>query len=98
MSLLQGSFTKETYNFIDPTNQSHPIVENNGGGTSFVQTTWDKEQWNMGGGLRMRDNACQRENDAGMIVNVYTHSTALSTALKSTHISATSTNAFKDWN
>jgi len=25
MSLLQGSFTKETYNFIDPTNQSHPI-------------------------------------------------------------------------
>ena len=25
-SLLQGSFTKETYNFIDPTNPSHPIV------------------------------------------------------------------------
>jgi len=25
LSLLQGSFTKETYNFIDPTNQSHPI-------------------------------------------------------------------------
>ena len=25
MSLLQGSFTKETYIFIDPTNQSHPI-------------------------------------------------------------------------
>ena len=25
MSLLQGSFAKETYNFIDPTNQSHPI-------------------------------------------------------------------------
>jgi len=24
-SLLQGSFAKETYNFIDPTNQSHPI-------------------------------------------------------------------------
>ena len=23
-SLLQGSFAKETYNFIDPTNQSHP--------------------------------------------------------------------------
>ena len=26
LSLLQGSFAKETYNFIDPTNQSHPIV------------------------------------------------------------------------
>ena len=26
LSLLQGSFTKETYNFIDPTNQSHPIA------------------------------------------------------------------------
>jgi len=25
MSLLQGSFTKETYDFIDPTDQSHPI-------------------------------------------------------------------------
>jgi len=25
MSLLQGSCTKETYNLIDPTNQSHPI-------------------------------------------------------------------------
>jgi len=25
-SLLQGSFAKETYNFIDPTNQSHPIL------------------------------------------------------------------------
>jgi len=25
MSLLQDSFTKETYNFIDPTNRSHPI-------------------------------------------------------------------------
>jgi len=25
MSLLQGSFTKETYNLIDPTNCSHPI-------------------------------------------------------------------------
>jgi len=25
MSLLHGSFTKETYNLIDPTNQSHPI-------------------------------------------------------------------------
>ena len=24
-SLSQGSFAKETYNFIDPTNQSHPI-------------------------------------------------------------------------
>ena len=24
-SLLQGSFVKETYNFIDPTNRSHPI-------------------------------------------------------------------------
>ena len=24
LSLLQGSFAKETYNFIDPTNQSHP--------------------------------------------------------------------------
>jgi len=27
-SLLQGSFAKETYNIIDPTNQSHPIVDN----------------------------------------------------------------------
>jgi len=25
MSLLQGSVTKETYNFINSTNQSHPI-------------------------------------------------------------------------
>jgi len=25
-SLLKGSFAKETYNFIDPTNQSHPIA------------------------------------------------------------------------
>jgi len=25
-SLLQGSFTKETYNFKEPTNRSHPIV------------------------------------------------------------------------
>jgi len=25
LSLLQGSFAKETYDFIDPTNQSHPI-------------------------------------------------------------------------
>ena len=24
-SLLEGSFAKETYNFIDPTNQRHPI-------------------------------------------------------------------------
>jgi len=24
--LLQGSFAKETYNFIDPTDRSHPIV------------------------------------------------------------------------
>ena len=26
LSLLYGSFGKETYNFIDPTNQSHPIA------------------------------------------------------------------------
>jgi len=25
LALLWGSFAKETYNFIDPTNQSHPI-------------------------------------------------------------------------
>ena len=25
LSLFQGSFAKETYNFIDPTNQRHPI-------------------------------------------------------------------------
>ena len=25
LSLLEGSFAKETFNFIDPTNQSHPI-------------------------------------------------------------------------
>ena len=25
LSLLQGSFAKETYNLIDPANQSHPI-------------------------------------------------------------------------
>jgi len=25
LSLVSGSFAKETYNFIDPTNQSHPI-------------------------------------------------------------------------
>ena len=25
-SLLQGSFAKETYHFIDPTNRSHPIL------------------------------------------------------------------------
>jgi len=25
LSLLEGSFAKETYNLIDPTNQSHPI-------------------------------------------------------------------------
>jgi len=28
-SLLQASFAKETYNFIDPTNQSHPIPKCN---------------------------------------------------------------------
>jgi len=27
MALLQGSFTKGTYNLIDPTNRSHPVVE-----------------------------------------------------------------------
>ena len=27
LSLLQGSFAKETYDFIDPTNRSHPIHE-----------------------------------------------------------------------
>ena len=27
MSFLQGSFTKETYNLIDPTNQSHSIPQ-----------------------------------------------------------------------
>jgi len=27
LSLLFGSFAKETYNFIDPANQSHPIFE-----------------------------------------------------------------------
>jgi len=26
MSLLQGSFAKETYNFKEPTKRSHPIV------------------------------------------------------------------------
>jgi len=26
-SLLQGSFVKETYNFIHPTNQSQPIAD-----------------------------------------------------------------------
>ena len=26
-SLLQGSFAKETYNFIDPTSQSQPILD-----------------------------------------------------------------------
>jgi len=26
LSLLYGPFTKETCNFIDPTNQSHPII------------------------------------------------------------------------
>ena len=25
-SVLNGSFVKETYNFVDPTNRSHPIV------------------------------------------------------------------------
>ena len=28
-SLLQGSFAKETYNFKEPTNRSHPIVDLN---------------------------------------------------------------------
>jgi len=28
-SLLQGSFAKETYNFKEPTNRSHPIVASN---------------------------------------------------------------------
>ena len=27
-SVFQGTFAKETYNFIDPTNQSHPIFDN----------------------------------------------------------------------
>jgi len=27
LSLLEGSFAKETYDFIDPTHQSHPIFE-----------------------------------------------------------------------
>ena len=26
LSLLSGSFAKETYNFIDPTDRSHPIA------------------------------------------------------------------------
>ena len=26
VSLLQGSFAKQTYNFIDPSNQSHPVL------------------------------------------------------------------------
>ena len=26
LALLKGSFAQETYNFIDPTNQSHPIL------------------------------------------------------------------------
>ena len=33
-SLLQGSFTKETYNFKEPTNRSHPILE-----VEFVQSS-----------------------------------------------------------
>jgi len=28
-SLLQGSFAKETYNFKEPTNRSHPIAREN---------------------------------------------------------------------
>ena len=28
-TLLQGSFAKETYDFKEPTNQRHPISENN---------------------------------------------------------------------
>jgi len=34
-SLLYGSFAKETYNFIDPTNCSHPIP---GGPVAMQQT------------------------------------------------------------
>jgi len=29
LSLLQGPFAKETYDFIDPTNRSHPILDGN---------------------------------------------------------------------
>jgi len=36
MSLLQGSFTKETNNLIDPTNQSHPIQGKGEGGQERI--------------------------------------------------------------
>jgi len=43
-SLLQGSFAKETYNFKEPTNQSHPISSyvclKYEGGFTETHTTW----------------------------------------------------------
>ena len=36
MSLLQGSFAKETYNFIDPTDRSHPIRVNEAHLTVYI--------------------------------------------------------------
>jgi len=40
LSLLQGSFAKETYNFIDPTNRSHPIARHCQRSYTRVKTTF----------------------------------------------------------
>jgi len=37
-SLLYGSFAKETYNFKEPTNRSHPIVS-----VSLAISVWDSQ-------------------------------------------------------
>ena len=38
LSLLLGSFAKETYNLIDPTNQSHPITALLGSSKTIVHS------------------------------------------------------------
>ena len=46
-SLLQGSFAKETYNFKEPTNRSHPIAHSYVRHDSFVCETWLMHMWDM---------------------------------------------------
>jgi len=36
-SLLLGSFAKETYNFKEPTNRSHPILSNVKGVDAYIK-------------------------------------------------------------
>ena len=69
-SLLSGSFAKETYNFIDPTNRSHPI----GGGVkgerarestreSARETERMREEDRERERMRERERERKRENE-----------------------------------